>query len=199
MNKKISISDKKTLTWWQWILMYPTLMIAMLGSIPTVVNIFYSIKLDVPLDEVQIAKEQIKLWNRNFECARTSPTHWSKVDENGVKLGVIVCPSKDVLVSVNGNIQASYRWIGYHTFDPTQPSANLLMPAAVAAEVPTQMSVGQNHQEHTVICQKKLSGNRILRRIKKQDGRCFDQTIDTATGKVIKEVLVKCDSDCNAS
>ena len=193
----MSTSDKNSLTWWQWILMYPTLIIAMLGSVPTMMNIFYSIKLDVPLDEVQIAKEQINLWNRNFECARTSPTHWSKVDENGVKVGVIVCPSKDVLVSVNGNIQASYRWIGYSTFDPTQPVANVLMPAAVAAELPTQMLVGENTQEHTVLCQKKLSDHQILRRIKKPDGRCFDQTIDTATGKVIKEVLAQCNSDCN--
>ncbi|MGB3403876.1 MAG: hypothetical protein WBA77_14405 [Microcoleaceae cyanobacterium] len=199
MNQKIYSSEKKSLTWWQWILMYPTLIIAILGSVPTAINIFESIKLDVPLDEVQIAKEQIKLWNRNFECARTSPTHWSNVDENGVKIGVIVCPSKDVLVSVNGNIQASYRWIGYHTFDPIQQSTNFLISAAVAAEINNPPQVVKNDNSHTVLCQKKLPDHKILRRVKAADGRCFDQTIDTATGKVIKEALVKCDSDCNGS
>jgi hypothetical protein len=197
MSQKISSSEKKSLTWWQWMLMYPTLIIALLGSLPTAINIFESIKLDVPLDEVDIAKKQVKLWNKNFECARTSPTHWSNVDENGVKVGVIICPSKDVLVSVNGNIQASYRWIEYNTFEPTQPAANFFMSAAVAAEIPPQIQVAQNNKEDTLLCQEKQSDYRILRRIKNQDGACFDQTINLATGKVIKEVLVQCDSECN--
>jgi hypothetical protein len=196
MNKTAAALEKKSLTWWQWILMYPTLLVAISGSIPTLINVFYSIKLDVPVDEVQIAREQNKLWTKNFECARTSPIYWSEVDERGIKIGVTVCPSKDVLVAVNGKIQPSYRWIGFNTFDQTQQIANLFMPAAIASELPSPIHLVQSNEKHIVLCQKKLSNTRILRRIKKQDGQCFDQTIDTATGKVIKEVSAQCNSDC---
>jgi hypothetical protein len=44
MNKTADSLEKKSLTWWQWILMYPTLLVAISGSIPTLINIFYSIK-----------------------------------------------------------------------------------------------------------------------------------------------------------
>jgi hypothetical protein len=197
MKKTADYLEKKSLTWWQWILMYPTLFIAISGSIPTLMNIFYSVKLDVPFDEVQIAREQNNLWNKNFECARTSPIYWSEVDDKGIKIGVTACPSKDVLVAVNGKIQPSYRWIGFNTFNQTQQMANWLTPAAIATDFPSPIHLAQSNEEYTVLCQKKLSDTRILRRVKKPNGQCFDQTIDTATGKVIKEVSVKCDSDCD--
>lgn len=196
MNKVAETLEKKSLTWWQWILMYPALLIAVLGNVPTLINLWNADKLGVPVSDVQIAMEQNKLWNKNFECSRTLPTHWSEADDKGIKIGVTVCPSKDVLVTINGSIQPSYRWIGFSTFNQTQQITNLLIPAAIATEFSSPIHFAQNNEKQTVLCQKKLSSTRIIRRVKKQDGQCFDQTINTATGKVIKEVSVKCDSDC---
>ncbi len=196
MNENTDYPEKNSLTWWQWILMYPTLLMAIAGSIPTLLNIFYSIQLDVSFSEVQMAMEQNKLWTKNFECSRTLPTHWSEADDKGIKIGVTVCPSKDVLVAVNGKIEPSYRWIGFNTFNSTQQFANRLVPAAIAAELPHPINLAQSNEKTTVLCQKKLSNTRILRRVKMSDGRCFDLTVDTATGKILKKVLVKCSSDC---
>lgn len=196
MIKTTENPEKTSLTWWQWIVIYPTLFVAILGSIPTLIDFSDSIKLHSHYDQVQMAREQQKFWNKNFECTQKSPMYWSESDDP-IKIGVTLCPSKDILVAVNGNIEPYYRWLGFNTFNPTQQFANRLMPAVFAAELPDPINLAQRSEKTTVLCQKQLSNNKILRRVKKSDGRCFDQTVHTPTGKILKEVLVECSSDCD--
>src|SRR5216683_4463825 len=86
-------------TLWQWILVYPTLAISLFGSIPTVLGLYQSHKLDVPLDGVPAAKRQNQLWETNFECARNAKKETVTTRIN-TQVSVTVCPSGDVLVAV---------------------------------------------------------------------------------------------------
>src|SRR5262249_15538787 len=108
LPKRISGARVK---WWQWILMYPTLAISLFGSVPTIIQLFYSHKLDVPFERVPGAKRQSELWETNFECARKGSIETITTDLN-TQVSVTMCPSGDVLVTVQrpDSRQVS-RWI----------------------------------------------------------------------------------------
>ncbi len=61
----------KSRKWWQWVLMYPTLGIALFGSVPTLVQFRDSVTFRVPFGSTAEAKRQNELWKANFDCART--------------------------------------------------------------------------------------------------------------------------------
>ncbi len=60
--------------WWQWLLLYPALAVALVSAIPTYVEIFYSKKYEVPFGQSAAAKQQNDLWQRNRPAPRRLST-----------------------------------------------------------------------------------------------------------------------------
>ncbi len=56
-----SPSSSRPLAWWQWLLMYPGLAVAVLGAIPTVINGLQAIHLGVDWLDVGYAQKQYNL------------------------------------------------------------------------------------------------------------------------------------------
>src|SRR5512135_2676731 len=81
--------------WWQRLLMYPTLITAILGSIPTAQRLYQSWQIQVPTNEVDHAMAQDELWRRNLDCL-SGRTYDPVTTPDKVRIGALVCPSGDV-------------------------------------------------------------------------------------------------------
>ncbi|MBI4738350.1 MAG: hypothetical protein HY785_08920 [Oscillatoriophycideae cyanobacterium NC_groundwater_1537_Pr4_S-0.65um_50_18] len=185
--------------WWQWVVLYPTFFLGILGNIPQLAKVSeawgnYGIPLFSSTDE----REQAKYWLANTDCMeplRSLTTH--QPDE--LSINVMLCPKTgDMLVSLqdaNPNdakkVKPVRRWVKVAN-DSENALSSFLMPSAIAATVPNfseQMSQSEGGAiaQVTVLCQKLLEDNQILRRLKYADGRCVDEVVNTLTGEVISQ------------
>jgi hypothetical protein len=58
--------------WWQWVLMYPTIVVALAGAIPQYYQWITAIALGLsPFENVGDAQQQEKTWERNVSCPRS--------------------------------------------------------------------------------------------------------------------------------
>ena len=87
---------KKPNTWWQWLLLYPTLLIALVGAIPTYWEMFESKQFGVNFGESASAKQQHSLWEKNITCLQ-APEDWYVNDYN-IRVDATICKSGDILI-----------------------------------------------------------------------------------------------------
>ncbi len=170
-----------SLKWWQWVLMYPTLFIALVGSAPTVLNLIRASQLDVPFRGVTEARAQQRLWEENFDCIKDADFSVVKM-YNNTEVGAIVCTSGDVLIQVLEPIGTpKLRWIDFESIGAAVASPDgpvIFMPVSFGLEFRVQQT------GPTVICTY-WEGSYLVRRMR--DGnRCFEYVINTATGAVIE-------------
>ena len=52
------------------LLVYPTVIIAVIGAIPTFVELYKSWDRNIPFGMSRMASEENKLWKKNFECSK---------------------------------------------------------------------------------------------------------------------------------
>jgi hypothetical protein len=192
MNKNSSSKSRRR--WWQWLLMYPGLLIAIIGAMPTFIELYDSHQWKVPFGFGKAADQQNEIWEKNFECTRKQAFR-EVITRHNVKVGTIVCPSGDVLFRVEApDSPAVLRWVGLSTFRLDRGSSiNLLVREAVAADLSDKDRLAQ---APSVLCQRWLRKGVLLRRLRYPNGQCFDETIDTYRGIVISRVPAPCDSNC---
>jgi len=180
------------LKWWQWVLMYPTLAISLLGSVPTASQLYSSQRLKVPFERVPAAKRQNELWATNFECARNAKT---EAVTNGLntQVSATVCPSGDVLVAVQPpDSSPVLRWIDVKALVQQSPQvAGLLLGEALAANDRIVVA-----QAKSVLCQRWLVNGRLMRRVTDEKGNCFDEVVNTYTGVLESRVPAQCSNSC---
>jgi len=190
-----SSKNVKPIKWWQWVFMYPTLIIAIAGAIPTVLGYYKSWKIGVPFDKTQIALEQNRLWQKNYEC---SNNEFRSVKNNlNIEVGTIICLSGDVLIKVQiPDAKPMFWWVGLKTFESNDQAGIDLwfIDRAQAEEKFTPIVVAQNNS--VVLCQKWLDNGRLLRRVDTQGKGCFDEVINTYTGQIEKRDSAPCDGRC---
>jgi hypothetical protein len=101
---------------WHFAVLYPTLFIALAGSIPTGINAAKAWYLDTNVSRVQIVEDQRKLWEANIECLAESPAYSTTVSKS-ITIGVTLCPSGDALlrykVTTEAGESVSYSWVRY--------------------------------------------------------------------------------------
>ena len=182
--------------WWQWLIMYPTLLIAIAGAIPTALSYYKSWKIGVPVDKTQIALEQNKLWQKNYECSRSE--FISIKNHYNIEVGTIICLSGDILIKVQPpDTKPIFWWVGLKTFKSDNQAAAInlwLIGNAQAKEQITPIVVAQNNS--VVLCQKWLNDGRLLRRVEIQGTGCFDEIVNTYTGQIEKRDKVPCNQYC---
>jgi hypothetical protein len=168
--------------WWQWLLMYPTLAVAIIGAIPQYQNWWQAYKLKVPARSVSQATEQIDLWNKNYECSKKENPYTVKTCRNEL-IQTTVCPSGDILVKVQTPDKPTpdYRWIGFNTFRDTNAVAfDPFVKEAYADE--TGKGINLFAQNETILCQYRDANGFIVRRIRLSNGRCQEEVINPYTG-----------------
>lgn len=183
------------LKWWQWILMYPTLLVAIIGAIPKYSDWIRAFVWQIPTGTVELAKEQLRLWNDNFECSKEKDVECIETPAN-YKIGAIVCPTGDVLVKVDSPEEKNpfYRWIGMDTF---LEAKSIFSPKEAEGQIISFNQPIILAKSEVVLCQKRDKNDYIIRIAKDSRGKCWKEKINPRTGKVIIRRSVSCDSSCD--
>jgi hypothetical protein len=106
MEQKSSVVPQK---WWQWILVYPALVISLIGAVPNWMDHWEAIKIGVPADKLDIANHQHDMFARNLDCMRELDFKTIGTQSN-MEVGAKICPSGDILVSIKlGNSDPQLR------------------------------------------------------------------------------------------
>ena len=97
----------------QYLILYPTLLLSLGGSIPTVLQTLKAWRLDTSYQKVQLAEEQDQLWKRNLACVATSSSWEVDSGQDHVTVKITVCKvTGDILVRYFSEDTApQYRWV----------------------------------------------------------------------------------------
>jgi hypothetical protein len=181
--------------WTSWLLAYSAFVTAFVGAVPQYWTWLSAFRHDVPASEWQIAQENARLWSTNLACASQPPG--SMLERDGVRVTATVCPNADVLIGVTKGGRSSLRWIGHDTLRRGS-AARQVRGVALADERPaaTQPPASAAPTVEQVLCQKRESPRRVLRRIQRADGTCRDETVNVYTGRVSERGDAPCDDRC---
>lgn len=192
------------------------LAVTILGSIPTVIHVFYLVTLGVNWGEVPFARQQRTLWDRNWMCAsgpgaearlsaQTDGATAARQIETltGLRLRVQACANGDVLArTVTADGAGRAIWIASEGFE-TEDAALAGGMRALAQEA--QGASGRqsaNDSAFAVMCQAWGRGGadsgRVVRIVSLPDG-CTREEIDIFTGKVVRVETVPCSAECAPS
>jgi len=64
-------ASKEKKPWWQWLFLYPSLAIALLGYIPSATQLVESYVIGVDYDKVDEAKQSNELFKKHLKCLRS--------------------------------------------------------------------------------------------------------------------------------
>jgi hypothetical protein len=173
--------------WWQWVLMYPTIVIALAGALPQYYQWITAIAIGLPLfGDVGDAQQQEKTWERNVNCLR-SIDHIKPTSSTNYSIDLVSCPTGDILVTLtplqNPDQQVS-RWIITKT-----------LFTQVADAAPARLELAQTaapSPDPVRVLDIKKQGASVIRRIERSDNTCVDETIDAYTGHRLDQKQAPC-------
>lgn len=175
--------------WWQYFLA-PMVLVALIGCVPTVINIAKAWYLDVRMARVPIVEEQRALWGANIECLGESPVYSTTVSE-GITIGMTVCPSGDALlrytITTEDGQKISYTWIRYPGQD-TAKGRQARIKATLAGEKVTEVYYGS----HKCLADRQ---NMIIRILVQADG-CIVEAVRLADSRVFFLQPIECTTLC---
>jgi hypothetical protein len=182
-------SARTTATWWQWMLLYPSLVATLITAVPTWIDRIQAANIGVKASDLAQAKEQKRLWETNLDCTRAQEIQRIRTSHN-TEVGAQVCPSGDVLVQLKrpSADQTIYRWVSARTLEQ---EASLLFHPAAAYASPGETVVAQVPQ--SVVNQRWLQPGLLKQRVR-QGGGCLDLVINTYTGSVHSQMPVACNA-----
>jgi len=204
-----SIPDQHPSRWWQWVIMYPAFFLSLVGNMQHMPNLVTALQQGVPPNVAQEMRKQSNLWKKNIECLGQQRSV-SKSQSDELVISVTLCPTGDMLVSIDDaypqnikSVKLVRHWVEFSA-QSENPFSNILMPRAIAATLSNlsqpryQLNTPTKLARVTIICQKNLGEGRILRRLRHEDGKCFDEVVNTFTGEVISQTAVsQCSADCS--
>lgn len=187
--------------WWQWILLYPAFIGALIGAVPTGVNAYKSVKYDVGFSDVNHAEEQRSLWIKNFKCTQ-SMKYQQLTASDGSLVQIGACENGDILIEVQPpNESALVEWISIDRLKKaaTVSLAPFISPAYAAlsdhpAERNERSDTTRLADVKDVKCQV-LNGQKITR-VVDEGGMCFREQIDVLKGTVLAREEVPCSTTC---
>ena len=188
--KTSSHSPKPKRPWWQWILMYPTLAVAIVGAVPQYQQWVWALVRGIPLgSDVTELQDQDSAWQQNLDClARIA--HITPQSETPYAIDLLACPSGDILLTVkpiNTSVQAVSRWIITNKLFQA-PTRSAWIPSAFAQ---TPAPSPNTAQPERVIDVRK-DGSQVIRRVQLSNGSCIDQVIDSYTGRHLGDKPAPC-------
>jgi hypothetical protein len=178
--------------WWQWLLLYPTLGIALLTAVPEWIKLVEAWKSNLSADQLGQAEKQKEMWEKNLKCT-TAPMEFFE-SPSKIKVDATICESGDVFIRVFApDNKNAYYWVDIDGLLQTASYPGLVT-SAQAASYPDIVKV-QAPQTSVVMCQRFLD-NRNLLRVLNVDGACFDEVVDTYTGQVTARNPSVCRDSC---
>ena len=184
-----AVSARTAATWWQWMLLYPSLVATLLSAVPTWLDHIQAANMGVKTRDLAQATEQNRLWEANLACTRAQEIQRIRTTHD-MEVGAQVCPSGDVLVQLRrpSADQTIYRWVSARTLEQ---EASLLFHPAAAYASPGETLVAQLPQ--SVVDQRWLRDGVLKQRVRQGSG-CVDLVINTYTGSVQSQAPVACNA-----
>lgn len=197
---------------WQWLLLYPSLGIALITAVPQWIDAGVALTNGLKPSQLAEANTQATFWERNLKCTE-SVFEWVENPQN-VKVDGTICPSGDIMVRIEvpsqgGAYKGSIRGILIDDILKQANTASLSLVgtahAAVKPNAPlTQTPIrtlanrvlAQNSKFAVVVCQKFQSDKRTIKRHVKVSGQCYDEFVDTYTGNIKRRQKTSCRSGC---
>ena len=188
-------TDQVRKNWFSWSAQGVALLIAFItavgGAVPQYTKWIKEIQNGWSWGTANQAEEQNRLAERNLHCTAAPVTVKTLTNE---AIGVTVCPDfGDIKLYIQpAGKDAIVRWISPDSFDPT--SAIALAPSSAFAQTPAAPRPAQ--VPSAVLCQRRLSDTIILSRVRYPNGQCFDQQINSFTGRVVSQTPAQCSANC---
>jgi len=204
METSLAAAEKRN--WRQRLFLYPTIIGALLGAIPTGLDYYKAFVYDIEFNAVRHAEEQQRLWIKNFACARDIVYQQVTTAEN-ILVKVGACANGDVLIeAVTPNAGRIVEWISLERLKSTPAVSSLTLVgsayASALSHFPANRSAANRPAQDltrlaasTTKCQK-LAGNTRIIRIVQENGACYREEIDLMKGKVISRRPVPCTASC---
>lgn len=199
--KSAAAADKRK--WWQRLFLYPTVIGALMGAIPTGLDYYKAFVYDIEFSAVKHAEEQRRLWVKNFACAMNITYQQVRTAEN-ILVQVGACANGDVLIEVappNGS--RIVEWISLDRLKTASAVSSLSLIGKAYARSAPRPSLKkpadgriQLAQANISIKCQKMQGQTKIIRIVQQGGACYREEIDVMKGKVIARRPVPCTASC---
>ena len=175
--------------WWQWFLMYPTLVVVLVPAIFQFVQWATAIGYGLsPFGDTKEALGQLHAWERNAGCLKggdiDSLETRSPID---YQIHLLPCPSGDILltlVPLRIPDRQVNRWVITRDLFAS-PSAGSLVGSALAQATATQ-------PQPVRVIGVRQQGTTIIKRTQLSNGNCIDQTIDGLTGRQLSQAAAPC-------
>ena len=177
-----------SLRWWQWVLMYPALLIAILGAIPKFSEMTTAVVQGLSPFVSQRQQEQLEAWKRNSSCALAVDNIKPK-SRTDYEIALLPCPSGDILVTLTDPRNPANKiqtWI--ITGDLFSRTAGLLLHPALAQIIRVQ----QNRPYPVRVLGIRTQGTVVTKRVQLSDNTCEDETIDGLTGRQLSAKNAPC-------
>ncbi len=187
--------------WWQRLFLYPTVIGALIGAIPTGLDYYKAFVYDIEFGAVKHAEEQQRLWIKNFACAQNIDYQQVKTAEDTlVKVGA--CTNGDVLIEVVAPAtDRIVEWISLERLKTASAVSSLsLIGRAYASAVPYSpvdrpgRDVPRMELAGTTKCQVMQGTTRIIR-IVQEGNACFKEVVNVMKGKITR-TPVPCSTSC---
>jgi hypothetical protein len=184
---------RSTLRWWQWVLMYPTLLITAIPAIFQFIQWGTAINYKLPIFGNTIgALDQLHSWERNSECLKDHDIdHLKPKSPTEYEIDLLPCPSGDVLVTLTPIQSPDHpvnRWIITRSFFG-QSAQGFFVTSAVAQNM-TQPDRPRPNPVRVIGTMQQ--GTTIIKRTQLSDGTCIDHTIDGLTGRQLNQRNASC-------
>ena len=186
--------------WWQWVLLYPTLAIALVTAAPKWVDGVLAAYHGVRTSSFAEASRQNDMWRRNLSCA-AAPFSWYNNPSN-IKVDATICDSGDIFIRAMAPQRGQfYKWVPVDDILALNDEKGSFFESAAKAAIPMHVDMSpesaavvfpvQFGPMINVLCQRFVAPGRLLRRMQTPQG-CEDQLVDTFNNFVIQRMPVPC-------
>ncbi len=196
------MSNEQPRRWWQWVLVYPTLLTGVLTFLLAAWQVYQTSGTGIHLadaGEAKYLKEQNALAERNFECMMDLPSAKHLKTPTNIQILVLPC-EKTGDIMVRGTppddlSKSKTTWLAAEKLIDTRIAGLglTLFPEALAEDLDDPL---KNHQvPQQVICQRWVGQGMLLQRVQTLQG-CFDIVINTYYGTVVQSAPAPCYPQC---
>jgi hypothetical protein len=188
MPSSPSPDKRSSLRWWQWIMMYPALLIAIAGAVPKFTEMATAIIRGLPPLTPRSDQEQLEAWKRNSTCDRAVDIIRPKA-QTDYQIDLLPCPSGDILLKLtdlqNPRITVQTWIVTKKLFNQ---AASLFSTSAFAQVIQIQ----QNRPYTVRVIAIRTQGTTVVKRVQLSDNTCLDETIDGLTGRQLNAKQAPC-------
>ncbi len=181
--------------WWQWVLLFPTLIISLITAVPQWIEVYSAMRADVTKEEYREGERLLDFMSAHPECV-AAPFDWYEAID-ALRVDGTICDNGNIFVRVEyAPAKTAYAFVDIsdvvgerQAMAPAEPLDRRL---AALAGVPVALL----QQTAVVECQR-IEGRIIVQHIR-VGGQCFEERIDVYKRKTASRQEIRCSEICRS-